>query len=278
MKAAEMMLVVATTRARRSAGAQAWTAANEGTMNSPPAAARPNRSTTRRMPCQVVTRSATASLRGLVAVVPISQARSSPNTPMNRAPTGTTPRLGLSLEARAARPEPTAMPTTKTIRQAVTSFWLPPRASFTMDGSIDSMTAPTTQNHETMTAPFHRRASCLSSASSIQVERKGLRSTAMPGEEGPGEGMSSDRPQAATAIAIIAPATSQAGTWPTASPPASVPRRMAMKVALSMRALPAVSSLVVRSSGRMPYLMGPKRADRSPVSPSAVISTVTDCR
>ena len=50
MKAALRTLTAATTRARRSAPAQACTAANDGTMNRPPAMARPARSIAMRKP------------------------------------------------------------------------------------------------------------------------------------------------------------------------------------------------------------------------------------
>jgi hypothetical protein len=75
---------------------------------------------------------------------------------------------------------------------------------------------------------------------------------------------------------IIRPATVHGATTVAASPPVIMPKRMAANVPASMRALPAASSRVSRCSGKMPYLIGPNRADRAPVRASAVISRGTE--
>ena len=79
--------------------------------------------------------------------------------PMMMAPIGTSARLGRTWLSCAANNEPTAMPMAKIARQSVTTPSLPPTTSLTTAGSSDSMTAPTSQNQETMIMPSQSRGS-----------------------------------------------------------------------------------------------------------------------
>jgi hypothetical protein len=191
MKAADSTLTAAITRARRPGSAQAWTAAKDGTMNSPPAVARPNRSMVRRQPSGLVIR---AAGRASTVALSTAKARSKPNSAMAAAPIGTTPRLGRNLLARAARNEPVAMPSTKSTRQVVTSASLPPQASVTIEGSSDSVTAPTSQNHETASAPVRSRRSAHRTLTRRQVEARMLRSTVSASPSPAVEGMRQAKP------------------------------------------------------------------------------------
>ena len=106
----------AITRARRSIGAQACTAANDGTMNRPPADDRPNRAKPAcagrsRRGDELRRRRSCVGGRGRADAT--AQARSRQNTPIRKAPIGTSARFGRSLLACAATAEPTAMPIVK---------------------------------------------------------------------------------------------------------------------------------------------------------------------
>ena len=62
------------------------------------------------------------------------------------------------LASHEARPEPTAIPTENTARSTVTTSSVASSRFFTSGGRIDSVTAPTSQNQDTMTPPRHSRA------------------------------------------------------------------------------------------------------------------------
>ena len=80
--------------------------------------------------------------------------------PMTMAPIGTSARFGPHVaDSCAANSEPAAMPIAKTARHSVTTPSLPPTMSLTSAGSSDSTTAPTSQNHDTITMPSHSRCS-----------------------------------------------------------------------------------------------------------------------
>ncbi len=86
MKAALSTLTAATTRARRSAPAQACTAANTGTMNRPPAIASPARSIAKRMPRHEPNSVQKPVKFGIGATPMVDQPRSIANTPSRTAP------------------------------------------------------------------------------------------------------------------------------------------------------------------------------------------------
>ncbi len=208
MNAADSTLQAAITRARWSIGAQLWTAANDGTMNRPPAADRPNSAKPMCRPHgeamnwpTVVLASADAA--GTEAT---AQPRSRQNTPISRAAIGTRARFGRSLLACAAIAEPTAMPRVKISSEMVSSFSSPPIWVLASACSSDKATAPTSQNHDDMRPPIHSRRSRFRSASSVIVEVHGLRSTVSPGARAPVAGISCAEPQQAIAKAMTASA------------------------------------------------------------------------
>jgi hypothetical protein len=274
-----MTLTEATTRARASAGDQACTAANAGTMNRPPAIASPPSAASSARPLTVPSTAAGPAVSAPGASRPVSRAMARAKTPIIAAPRGTSDRFGVPDDAHAASADPAAMPTTNTVRHKVTTPSLPPMPSLTSAGSSDRATEPTSQNHDTMWPPLHRRASPFSSRSSATVEVHGLAVMARPGAAGPATGMVRARAQEATASATMMPATSSGvPALFTATPPAMVPARMARNVAPSTSALPAGSSAVLSFSGRMPYLTGPNRAATTPKSASVTNRIATECR
>jgi hypothetical protein len=129
MKPALSTLQAATTRARRSAPAHAWMAANDGTMNRPPEMASPARSMTMRSPCGVASSAPTPI--GLVAGVSecVAQPRSSANRPSSTAPIAVGSRTMRPADIQAASPEPTAIATVKIAKNTVPtcSFVVPYR-------------------------------------------------------------------------------------------------------------------------------------------------------
>ncbi len=114
-------LTAAMTRARRSTGAQACTAANDGTMNSPPATARPQKATSSASPAGEASSAAGPTGSAPGEITEAMEAIASANSPISSAPIGTSARFGRPWLARAASTEPTAMPTVKTARQSVTT-------------------------------------------------------------------------------------------------------------------------------------------------------------
>src|SRR5580698_9653468 len=67
------------------------------------------------------------------------------------------------------------IPIAKVARQSVTTPSVLPTPSLITAGSSDSTTAPTSQNHDTITMPSHRRGSDHRVFSSRTVEVHGLR-------------------------------------------------------------------------------------------------------
>jgi hypothetical protein len=93
MKAACSTLPAAITRARSAAADQAWTAAKDGTTNSPPPKANTAKSASIRNPANDVAK-AIGETSVPRTVCAIARARSRPTTPMTMAPIGTSARLG----------------------------------------------------------------------------------------------------------------------------------------------------------------------------------------
>ena len=84
--------------------------------------------------------------------------RSSPKAPMRKAADGRRQEHdAAAARARTASPEPSAMPIEKTARRAVTTSSVPPSTFFTSGGSSESVTAPTSQNQDTITPPRQSR-------------------------------------------------------------------------------------------------------------------------
>ena len=94
-------------------------------------------------------------------------ARSSANTAMRRRRRGTRARFGCLAGSQAASAEPSGDADGEQREASVTTPSLPPMPSLTSVGSSDRMTAPTSQNHDTMSAPCQRRRSLLSSLMSV---------------------------------------------------------------------------------------------------------------
>ena len=117
------------------------------------------------------------------------------------------------LASHEARPEPTAIPTENTARSTVTTSSVASSRFFTSGGRIDSVTAPTSQNQDTMTPPRHSRPSAQRSRSSAPVERRMLRSTRRSGAASPVLGMSRLAAQHSTAKPITSP-PKEAGSPP----------------------------------------------------------------
>src|SRR5580698_9409373 len=137
------------------------------------------------------------------------------------------------------------IPIAKVARQSVTTPSVPPTPSLITAGNSDSTTAPTSQNHDTITMPSHSRGSAYNVFSNSTVEVQGLRVIARSGADGTVAGIreanaqhKTERPTTASEIQPICvdPETNR--------PPAMVPIRIAMKVAPSTRALPIASSEV----------------------------------
>ena len=260
MKAALSTLTAATTRARRSAPAQACTAANVGTMNRPPAIASPARSSANRMPRPAPNIGEIAGKTGGSAQAPqVDQPRSIANTPSSTAPISVGSRMMRPAASQAARPEPIAIEIEKIARQAVTTSSSPPSTFLTSGGISESATAPTSQNQLVTSAPHQQPRILAQELQAVRGSRRGCSSA--PRDRAPPvpvRGMSRLEPQHSSENTIISVAN-WTGSPPSlaARPPTMVPSRMAMKVAPSTSALPAGSSERARWSGRMPYLIGP---------------------
>lgn len=93
MKAACSTLPAAITRARSEGADQAWTAAKDGTTNSPPPKANTAKSASIRIPANEVAK-AVGETSVPRTVCEIAQERSRPTMPMMMAPIGTSARLG----------------------------------------------------------------------------------------------------------------------------------------------------------------------------------------
>ena len=154
MNAALSTLTAAITRARRSAPAQACTAENAGTMNRPPAIARPARSDRDAQTRAEAEDRRDAGGEPSPARRPqVAQPRSSENRPSRTAPIRVGNRTMRPGASQAARPEPIAIEIEKMARQTVTTSSTPPRMFFTIGGSSESATAPTSQNQLVTSAP-----------------------------------------------------------------------------------------------------------------------------
>ncbi len=174
MNAALSTFTAATTRALLWGGAQACTAANDGTMKRPPAAARAKRSKANRRPDAVA-----RSSPGVISAAPgtnpeVTQARSRLNSPIRTAPIGTKARFGRRWLALAAATDPAAIPSVKRTSPKVTTCGVPPICSLVSVGNRESATTPTSQNQETIRPPIHRRGSALRSRSRLAVALMGL--------------------------------------------------------------------------------------------------------
>ena len=274
MKPADSTLAAATTRARRSSGAQAWRAVKVGTATKAPATASPARSTATRIVPGWARKAPSVAAVSAASSPQIVRARSKPKSAISAAPAGAGSRTMRPADIQAATPEPTAIETAKTARQAVTAISLPPRPFFTMDGSTDMTMAPASQNQEAIRAVRHKRVSARISRTSRHVERKMLASMTRSGAAGPVRGMKRLASQQAAAKAIIIGPNTSTDTPPLDATPATiVPARMAMNVAPSTQALARGNSLLSSRSGRMPYFTGPNSAEPTPNRNSAPIST-----
>jgi hypothetical protein len=142
-----------------------------------------------------------------------------------------------------ASPEPTAMAMEKMARKAVTTPSSPPSTDFTKGGRSDRITAPASQNQLRTTPPHRRRVSLQSSFRSVPVERTMFLSMGNAGAALPVGGIIRAAPQHKNANTMISALNEAGPPLPfDASPPAIVPSRIAIKVALSTSALPAGNS------------------------------------
>src|SRR3984893_11299885 len=170
MNAALSTLTAAMTRARRSAPAHACTAANVGTMKSPPATARPARSMAKRMLRADEKIAKYPEMVALADTPSVDQPRSTANTPSSTAPMTAGSRIMRPAASQAARPEPSATETVKMARQLVTTSASAPSAVVTRGGISDSATAPTSQNQLVTSAPHQSRGSSRRKFSKPTVE------------------------------------------------------------------------------------------------------------
>ena len=242
MNAALRTLTAATIRARRSAPAQACTAENAGTMNNPPAMASPARSIATRNPRADLKTSAKPAV-AVVVTSHVAQLRSSANSPSSTAASSVGNRTMRPCASHDASAEPTPIATAKTAKNAVMTLSSPPSTFFTSGGRSERAIAPTSQNQLVTKPPHHNRGSAFRAPSKRKVERTMLKSSLRSGAACPVGGIRRAEIQHASANTIITLAN-EAWFGPSlaASPPAIVPSRIAMKVALSIRALPAGSS------------------------------------
>ena len=157
------------------------------------------------------------------------------------------------------------MPIAKNKLIAVSTSTPAPMRDLTTTGTIDSVTAPTSQNQLTATPPTHWRLSRFNSRRISPVEARGFGLTFNPGAPTPLAGMNSEAiqqptPTTASCRTIVHAARPSAA----AKPPATRPQMIAAKVAPSTSAFPETSSSRSRRSGRMPYLIGPNSAAIQP--------------
>src|SRR6516225_7708253 len=195
MKAALSTLTAAMTRARRSAPAQACTAAKVGTMKRPPAMASPARSTAKRILRADVNIAKYPEMEALAETPRVDQPRSAANTPSSTAPMTVGSRTSRPAQSQAASPEPSATETVKIARQVVTTSASPPSALVTRGGISDSATAPTSQNQLVTSAPHHSRESSRRKLSNPKVETSTLRCTTKCGAPSPVGGIKRLAPQ-----------------------------------------------------------------------------------
>src|SRR5262249_38788731 len=144
----------------------------------------------------------------------------------------------------------------------VSSF--PPISVLIRGGSNDSTTMPTSQNQLTTNAPHHNLESACKCRIVARVEGGMLASIFSWGAPSPVAGMSNADIQQASAKLMTRTAKVPVSLPRDARPAAIVPRRMATKVAPSISALPDGNCSRRRWSGRMPYLIGPNSAARTP--------------
>ena len=116
MKPALTTFTAATTRARRSSGAQACTAAKVGTTRKAPAIARPARSMATRMVLSPAKKAPSVSAWTVACMPQIAQARSRPNSAISAVPTGAGSSTMRPCDIQAAMAEPMATATAKTAR------------------------------------------------------------------------------------------------------------------------------------------------------------------
>ena len=147
-------------------------------------------------------------------------------------------------------------------------------------GSKDRETNPTTQNHETICAPPHKRRSAFSSRNSLIVEVHGLKSITSRGAAGPAPGNEPCQPPrgqrqeaddeghrtAALRLRHGHPAGDGAGQNGKEGCPFH--QRRCRRRARPFRAFP----------GKMPYFTGPNSAATMPKSASAIKRMATECR
>jgi hypothetical protein len=168
------------------------------------------------------------------------------NRPIRTPANGTSASRMRPSESRAASVEPMATPTVNSTRNRVTTLSAPPISSFTRVGSSESTTAPTSQNQLTTSEPTQVGRLALSSLSSAVVPRTMLKSIFSSGARSPVRGICRAAIQLMMPNTKVRPATAQLLHSAMATPPPTVPARMARKVAVSTSALPATSSFFAR--------------------------------
>ena len=132
-------------------------------------------------------RAAPAAAAKLYAIQP----RSSENSPISTAPTRVGRMTMRPAASHAARPEPTATATEKTVRNTViTAVGAVDVDVARAASSSDSTSAPTSQNQLTTMAPHHSRGSARSSLMRSQVEARMLRLITRLGAPSPVGGIS----------------------------------------------------------------------------------------
>jgi len=169
------------------------------------------------------------------------------------------------------------MPTQKVVRQRVTTVSPPPRTSLEKLGSTDRNEAPRNQNQDT--ASTDRKTGC-----TRRVTRRmsivGLIGSRLTGRSGLAAGVFltkrlATNPSTATVTTIKPRRDTQRSPPATTNPPVMVPRRMARNVAIATMALPPTRLCSSRSSGRMAYFAGPKKADCVPIKKRTTRSSAT---
>ena len=108
--------------------------------------------------------------------------------------------------SQAARPDPTATATEKTVRNTVITPSVPWMLMWPSGKSNDSTKAPTSQNQLTTIAPHHSRGSARNSLMRSQVEARMLRFTTRLGAPSPVGGISRLASQLASAVSTISQA------------------------------------------------------------------------
>ncbi len=238
-------------RARCVGALRNWISAYMGTLYRPA-----NRLSSSR---SAITRQCAGCARKLPSVCPAcggspreAKYKSTANTVMPMAPSGTRPISTWWREKRSHSSAPAPMPTENTTSSSEATCSLPCSTSLAKAGKLDRNTAPKNHIHEMPSS--ERKTTRLPCASFRlrQVSLTGFQLMTRPGSVAGARGMNCEttRPSTASATQAIATAACPTPGTATSRPPTTLPSRMATKVPISTMPLPPVSSRSCSTCGR----------------------------